>query len=38
MDPVIDLCQIAPYIPAELFTFFILEPLEFLDEIEFEFD
>jgi hypothetical protein len=37
MNPVINLCQIAPDIPAELFVLFIFEPLEFLDEIKFEF-
>ena len=36
MDPVIDLCQVTPDIPAELPVLFILEPLEFLDKIEFE--
>jgi hypothetical protein len=37
LDPLINLCQIAPDIPAELFVLFIFEPLEFLDEIKFEF-
>jgi hypothetical protein len=37
MDPVIDLCQVAPDIPAKLFVLSILEPLEFFDKIEFEF-
>lgn len=36
MDPLIDLCQVAPDIPAELFFLIILEPLEFLDQVEFE--
>jgi hypothetical protein len=37
VDPVINLCQIAPDVPAELFKLFIFEPLEFFDKIEFEF-
>jgi hypothetical protein len=31
MDPLIDLCQIAPDIPTKLPVLFIIEPLEFLD-------
>jgi len=38
VDPVVDLGQIAPDIPSELLEFLVLEPLKFLDEIEFEFD
>ena len=38
VDPVVDLGQIAPDVPAKLLEFLVLEPLKFLDEIEFEFD
>ena len=37
VDPVVDLCEVAPDVPAELFMLLLLEPLEFLDEVEFEF-
>jgi len=37
VNPLINLREIAPYVPAELFSFLIFEALEFLDEIEFEF-
>ena len=37
VDAVIDLGQIAPDVPAKLLEFLVLEPLKFLDEIEFEF-
>lgn len=37
LNPVIDLCKIAPDIPAKCFAFLILEALEFLDEIQLEF-
>lgn len=37
MNPVIDLREVTPDIPSKLFSFLILESLEFLDEVEFEF-
>ena len=36
MNSVVDLCEIAPDIPAELPPLFLFEALEFLDEVEFE--
>jgi hypothetical protein len=38
MNPVVDLGEVAPDIPAELLSLLLLESLEFLDEIEFEFN
>jgi hypothetical protein len=37
VNPVIDLREVAPDIPAELLAFLILEALEFFDEIKLEF-
>jgi len=37
MNPVVDLGEVTPDVPAELFSFLGFEALEFLDEVEFEF-
>ena len=38
VNPVVDLGKIAPDVPAELFAFLFLEPLELLDQVELELD
>ena len=36
MNAVVDFSQIAPDVPAELFEFLLLQPLELLDQVELE--
>lgn len=36
MDTVINFCQVAPDVPAKLFSLFVFQPLKFFDEIEFK--
>jgi len=38
MDPVIDLREVSPDVPAEFFVLILLEALELLDQVELELD